>query len=411
MRSWILYQALVFSVVAYGSAWGQSANSTLTDFEADQAFVERNILSGDPASALVASSSVLYTWTDYRDLPELLTSLRLAYQGLSREDAHQLLLFRQQNAESGLAWLDNGILAQSIGRHRDAVAAFTEALQDPDCCKVPYSYTSLGSALLDIRDVTGAESAFSSAVNGASQDLLTLFRVHKEVASQFYDHGHLDRAIAWMRRCATSEEPVARAWALGQEISYAWYLQDREALRAVRDTLEGVIADATPDPELGSHVRMIKHTHRMLDAASGYLEGSSEAHLVLDVIVTDALFRERRFEEVKALLEKWITKYPLSESATWDAELANWALSAHNCYYATLCHLGDTETSAQFYEAFLPAASGYPEYEVHGHAWLGFCLGKLGRLNEAASYFEMADNYTRILIRLAPRQFFLCSLV
>lgn len=345
----------------------------------------------------MASGSVLYTWKEYRDFPELLTSLRHVYQGLSREEAYQLLEFRQQNVHSGLTSMDNGILAQSIGRRQDAVAAFTAALRDPECCKVPYTYTSLGGALLDIRDTTGAESAFNSAVKGASQDLLNLFRVCEVAASEFYTRGHIDRAVAWMRKCATSEAPFARAWALGHEITYAWYLQDREALSTARDALEGVIASATPHPELGSHLRMIEYTRLMLDAASGYLEGSSEAHLVLDVVVTDALFRERRFEDVKRLLEKWITKYPLSDSAMWNAEFANWALSAHNCYYATLCHLGETETAAQLYQALLPAASGYPEYQVHAYAWLGFCLGKLKQLGEAASYFEMAllvDNET-----------------
>lgn len=392
----IQWRFLVPYLMLGGIVWNcpgqaEEKNPTLSHFVRDASDVETAITSEDFARATVVSASALFEWRSYADFPDLAHKIELAYSTLPVQRIAEFLRFRREWLEgnvAGVSWLDTGLLAKALGRPHVAVDAFRKTLEDDYCCRLPFMHCLLATALLDIRDVTGAINTFGEAVHSASGDESTLFRVRQMYADELYDHGRLNEAVQGVLECQISSYPLERAWALGQLVVYSWYEKDVKGVSETLPLLATALKEATPRADLDWQRRRWKQTEQTLRYAGEALSGSPEAQMVMDVEVADIFFKTHRPERVVELLQRWVNEYPMENRDQWNDATAYWALCAHNCFYGALYHVGRVEEAVQGYKRMLQMAGKSREFLVHANCWLGFHMRVTKKLDEAQKYFE-----------------------
>jgi hypothetical protein len=371
-----------------GKAWEQ--------VERERDAIETAILTGEPADALVLSTSNLYLQRNSPAFDDVATSIFRAYAGLPLDEAQARLEFQCEQLKdrtNGLGWLAAGLAARAVMNPASAAHAFRCAASDEMCCRIPFTNILLFESLIPLGRVDEATAAYREAVHSASGDPSTLFQVRYKFAEVLRDQGRLALWRESVEACAQSELPLERAYGLQQQALYAWYQQDLETFE--RKVGKAVVANSAYNASTEWLYRWDndrwKSVSRHLGYASAALEGATDGRMILDFESTAVFAQaERKLEFALERVEPWVAHYPLEEIDSWDDTRQLWGQRLHLFHNNLLGRLGRTEEALDGFRNMLPYARDnyHTKFEPHVYCQMGYALKCADRLEEAREAYE-----------------------
>lgn len=389
VQRFLLFPLLLLSVSSQATAIDHLQNKIQQDCKV----IEDMIIGENLSKALVLGGSSLYHWRFHPGHQDIAKTLVRSYKGLPPNKAVALFRFRKgikATEYNPLGWLDVGLLAQSLSRHRDAVFAFKKAAEDPECCRVPTTFCLLGKAYLDIGEVTKALENCGRAIRSASLTSSILFRTRYEVVEPLLGSGYFEQAFPLSQPCLRSEIPLERAWIQSRLFLHSWLGKDLATASTSIETMQTDL-ESESSYAFGSWERgLYEEISSLIGFATPSMNGSSLDTLAVDVLASEMQFASGNPEKVIESLQKWIEIYSLDDIGNLDAPYQGFALQAHDRYFGAIGLSGNPQTAAQFYERLLehPIWGASPDYQVIAHCSRGYWKWKSGEIEEALLAYE-----------------------
>lgn len=387
-----------FGLIACYTTWGSATNAqTVESFRSDSELARRAIVEQASAEKSIASTTSLLKWNGYPDFLDLTIAITEVYGSRTSQD----LGFLRKNREPSVSsrgnpadWLDTALLATAMNDPRYAVHCFEEAMKNPTLSGNPFVHGLKGRALLSQDMVSAATAEYTIALNMAKSlnDDAVLFRVRNMYADDLFSHNLIDAAIPIVAsQCLTSKYPLEHAWALGQQVQYAWSRNDQATLKSAFEELKGLLPSVVPREDLDWQQRRYKELLSISGMIEKALSTDPAQQMAADVEALDYEYKTAGFKAGLARMEPWIKKYPLEEYNTWeDRSLRKWSVWAHYNYYAVLSILGRSKEAEDGFWGLIANVpfNDAPDRVVEAFCWLGRIRIDQHNYGEAKDFLE-----------------------
>lgn len=375
-------------------------NKVLSSFESDEKYVRAAIDSGDVASAMIASSSVLYHWQDSPLFGELIDHIILrAYKEKPAEDLRADLAGRLSLLQEGMpweVWLETGLIALAAGHSEDAGRCFSECLKDEAFRSNPYSQLLMGRSFLARDEVSEAQPFYRAAINAASQDLSTAFYIRYLHAADLYKDGRISLTQCDSGPlCGSYSSPYSleRAYGIYETAMYAWSIGDSVEVSRLATELEETLKEAQPRADSPFEKRRFDEATNFLRRVKAANAGDEYIAMILDEEACEYDRWSHNQSGVYKRLVKWRELHPIEEYSGLEEKEQKFALtSVHISLNVVTCQLGLFEEAEAGFRAFLDVVP----FEENGEMvslsrlWLGYTLHLERRYQEALDMYDKA---------------------
>ena len=390
----------------------QSVDPTPTPsaFEADENYVHAAIESGDVASAMIASSSVLYHWQNDALFGEMIDHLMFkTYLYRPPEEIMANLNGRLTLLDSGAPWeiwLETGVIALAHGIPEAASRCFAECLKDGAIPENPYARLLMGRSLLQQGQLPEAQAAYLDAISAASQDASTAFHVRFLYVNDLYKAGMYPLAQCGegpICESLISPYPLERAYGIYETLMYAWSINDTAEITRLTNELEAVLPEARARPDSPFESRRIKEAQNFLRRIKQAQAGDDYTAMILDEEAgwfdrsIPSLFNPN-YAPIRNRLQKWVTKHPITEYKQLGDEEQRFALrSTHYAYMCAAARTASPEMTYQVAEQGLrdlienvPVDEKTKGEVITWHLSLANCVAMQNRFGESMDVLERA---------------------
>jgi len=392
LSQWVVCGLLC--VVLQHMAVGEADDPVLKSFEKDQSAAQAAIKTGDLAQALVATSSVVYTWKAHPGFMDLSKSLITTFGFLPADPVKAQYQFMQIQLEGkffGTGWLEAGMMAHAVDDYVTAASCYSQIRFNGSLATIPYPRVLLGKALLAQGRIHEATQAYESAIQSASNDQAGTFRIRYEYALDLLAY---DRVIESVDRFFVSRQSpylLERLWADEELLLYMWSIGDKKTAALYSDEIGRELPEANPRNDVAFEGRRMKTASEMHDRFVKSQSGNPQATMSLDEECTIYDFRNRDYGRVIRRLSPWVSRYPLDQYGTWSEELKRVAVWTHLNLHCAQCLGRQPDRAVVGFDEILAKIplEEKPDIHVNAWCWRGYALmPRSNHLDEARASFE-----------------------
>jgi tetratricopeptide (TPR) repeat protein len=394
--NWCIRGLLVATVLVVAPAGWSATEPVVQALEKDQQALEEALVNQDIASAWLLAASGLHRWLNYPDFPSFSKKLEEGYSWLPKDALRNEFERRRSlltGSINGIGGLELGYLGMVLEDYAGAAACFQQALKDPEIQSSPFPRAYLGRALLFGGSLNAATSEYEAAVQQASVDKATLFRVRHLFLSDLLDAGRMSAMLKYAPACLSSDYPLERAWALENWIYYLWSQGDSEELGRRIVELRNLVPTLTVRPDLPFEQDRYERAQTLLSEVERAAQGDPVMLMAMDEEATTVDFANGEFEKALERLKPWVEKYPIREYASWKDDTTKkvgiWVNYVHAGALARLDRFGEAEAGFREIIQYVPITE-FSGRIVDAYGWLGVTLKGQRRLEEARQVLETA---------------------
>lgn len=363
--------------------------------EAEREEIEEAIIGGDLAGGFVTATSALYEHRLTPSFSDIAMSIHRAFLGIPLHQALEYSDFLQtqlSGSGDGLAWFYAGLAARAIEDEERAAQAFAKALEDPDCCRIPLTYTYLGASQLWAGEIHAASEAFEAAVHAASQHATIRFQVRHAFAEEFRKSGNVVLYREAVAQSSLSEDLLERAWGKQQLAQLAWYDGDSENFTSLIPLALADHQTFNASTEWSSRWEEERWAalEALLESAQAAIQGATDGRLALDY---ESAILDAYIGDVTSAYDRmvpYLPQYPLSEIDSWEGQKQVWGQRLHVIANNLLARLGRYEEAIAGYEAMIRFTRNTDSirFVPHVHCHLGYACLLADRLEDARAAYE-----------------------